>query len=138
MNKPKLEDFYDEYDPRGCSTSEYRNYTKALDDYEKSLTIISFKDECREWLEPFGYSLHTSGGDGKYYHFTGEDLPSIECRIDSNGNKRASLSEGGFEFFLQLRLDDFQFKHPNLERFIDCMNYYIVMMKRHPFFDKKY
>lgn len=34
MKKPQLEDFYDEQDPRGCSTSEYNNYLKALEEYE--------------------------------------------------------------------------------------------------------
>ena len=32
--KPKLEDFYDSADPRGCSTSEYDNYLNTLKDYE--------------------------------------------------------------------------------------------------------
>lgn len=35
MKKPKLKDFYDELDPRGCSTSEYNEYLKALDVYNK-------------------------------------------------------------------------------------------------------
>lgn len=33
MRKPKLEDFYDVNDPRGCSSSEYDNYIKALQLY---------------------------------------------------------------------------------------------------------
>lgn len=32
--KPKLSDFYDELDPRGCSTSEYNKYLNALNDWE--------------------------------------------------------------------------------------------------------
>lgn len=34
MKKPQLEDFYDEQDPRGCSTSEYNEYLKALKEYK--------------------------------------------------------------------------------------------------------
>lgn len=33
MKKPELTDFYDESDPRGCSSSEYSLYIKALDDW---------------------------------------------------------------------------------------------------------
>lgn len=33
--KPKLEDFYDQSDPRSCSTSEYNEYIKALTQWEK-------------------------------------------------------------------------------------------------------
>ena len=29
------EDFYDEQDPRGCSSSEYNEYLKALGEYNK-------------------------------------------------------------------------------------------------------
>lgn len=32
--KPKLSDFYDELDPRGCSTSEYDKYLKALKEWD--------------------------------------------------------------------------------------------------------
>ena len=35
LKEPKLEDFYDEQDPRGCSSSEYNEYLKALGDYNK-------------------------------------------------------------------------------------------------------
>lgn len=31
--KPKLEDFYDTSDPRGCSSSEYEDYQKALEQW---------------------------------------------------------------------------------------------------------
>lgn len=34
MKKPQLEDFYDEMDPRGCSTSEYESYKEALRNWE--------------------------------------------------------------------------------------------------------
>lgn len=30
MEKPKIEDFYDSYDPRGISSQEYNEYSKAL------------------------------------------------------------------------------------------------------------
>ena len=33
LKEPKLEDFYDKQDPRGCSSSEYNEYLKALGDY---------------------------------------------------------------------------------------------------------
>lgn len=33
MKKPKLEDFYDPTDPRGCSSSEYNEYSEAVDKY---------------------------------------------------------------------------------------------------------
>ena len=35
MKKPELEDFYDNFDPRGCSTTEYNKYLKALKEYEQ-------------------------------------------------------------------------------------------------------
>lgn len=34
--KPKLEDFYDKNDPLGCSSSEYNEYLKALEEYDKT------------------------------------------------------------------------------------------------------
>lgn len=32
---PVLQDFYDVHDPRGCSTSEYNLYERALSEYRK-------------------------------------------------------------------------------------------------------
>jgi len=37
MKKPKLEDYYDVHDPRGCSTSEIKMYHKAVEEYENYL-----------------------------------------------------------------------------------------------------
>ena len=36
MKRPELEDFYDNSDPRGCSTTEYNEYLKALKEYEQN------------------------------------------------------------------------------------------------------
>ena len=33
--KPQLEDFYDPTDPRGCSSSEFNDYMRALEMWEK-------------------------------------------------------------------------------------------------------
>ena len=35
LKEPKLEDFYDEQDPIGCSSSEYNEYLKDLGEYNK-------------------------------------------------------------------------------------------------------
>ena len=35
LERPLLSDFYDSTDPRGCSSSEYREYQKELDKYNK-------------------------------------------------------------------------------------------------------
>ena len=35
MKKPKLEDFYDSSDPRGCSTREHDEWVIALNKWEK-------------------------------------------------------------------------------------------------------
>lgn len=37
--KPKLEDFYDVSDPRGCSTSKYEEYLKALKKWEDEILL---------------------------------------------------------------------------------------------------
>jgi hypothetical protein len=34
LPKPKLEDFYDTSDPRGCSSSEYEDYANAVKKWE--------------------------------------------------------------------------------------------------------
>jgi len=31
--EPQLEDFYDELDPRGCSSGEYNDYIRALEEF---------------------------------------------------------------------------------------------------------
>ena len=36
MKEPQIEDFYDELDPRGISSTEYNEYLKALEEYERS------------------------------------------------------------------------------------------------------
>lgn len=51
MKKPKLEDFYDESDPRGCSTSEYSEYIRALSAWEKNSGVNNL------FNQDFGYSL---------------------------------------------------------------------------------
>lgn len=37
IEKPKMEDFYDTSDPRGCSSSEYEDYQKALEEYNNKM-----------------------------------------------------------------------------------------------------
>lgn len=36
IKRPKLTDFYDVSDPRGCSTSEYNSFVEAVKKYELS------------------------------------------------------------------------------------------------------
>lgn len=49
MNKPKLEDFYDVDDPRGCSSSEYNQYLLALEEFENQ--EITLEDELEMWKQ---------------------------------------------------------------------------------------
>ena len=41
MEKPRLEDFYDETDPRGCSSSEYTDFEKAVKIYNDKIKETS-------------------------------------------------------------------------------------------------
>ena len=34
MKEPQLEDYYDELDPRGISSTEYNKYLKDLEEYK--------------------------------------------------------------------------------------------------------
>jgi hypothetical protein len=38
--KPKLDDFYDSFDPKGPSTHEYNEYVRALNNWEKNYGTI--------------------------------------------------------------------------------------------------
>lgn len=42
---PKLSDYYDETDPRGCSSSEYAEYERALKKYNEKTSGRSNKTQ---------------------------------------------------------------------------------------------
>lgn len=44
--KPELKDFYDEMDPRGCSSSEYNDYQNALKEYWSE--VLKQKEPAKE------------------------------------------------------------------------------------------
>jgi len=49
-DKPKLEEFYDTSDPRGCSTSEYNMYQTALRNWERE-TEGNLENKTRQVLK---------------------------------------------------------------------------------------
>lgn len=83
MKKPVLEDFYDPSDPRGCSTSEYEQYTQAVDEYNRTRTIFK---------QPLIYANVKNSNDRIY---TQEALDKIKEQLSEQIKKGRALGELG-------------------------------------------
>lgn len=105
------------------------------DSEENQAAIDAFQKECIEWLEPFGYSVHSRTGSGTSLTFTNHDAehsPAIKCWINHSGERRAKLNSAGeFKLFLSLQSGDIQFKHPDIQRYIDVMSHYAKIAAIH-------
>lgn len=91
-----------------------------------------FIEECREWLRPFNYTLHSHSGEGNLATFTSIDIfqraPVIICKknISSTVEIRYIVSKS----FFYLSSGEFQFKHPNFERFLNDILTFIKKIEK--------
>jgi len=95
---------------------------------------MTFREECEEWLEPLGFTLHSYSGDELTYIFTGIDLPAITCELDvENNTKTCRITDSApYKLFLSLSSGDIMFKHPDIEQYIKVFNHYAMMAERYP------
>lgn len=92
--------------------------------------ITSFKQECKEWLEPLNYSIHSSSHNSNeisitFTNYIDDNSPAIICCLHGNGEKKCKLVDSNYyKYFLSLQSGDLQFKHPDILRFIELFRYY--------------
>ena len=95
--------------------------------------MAKFLEECKEWLEPLGYSLQFHSGDNTRFTFSNvevEHSPNITCEI-KNENKSVHLSDcKSFKLFLELKSSNLMFKHPDIEQFINVFRHYAMVCER--------
>lgn len=95
----------------------------------------TFKEECEEWLYPLGYTIHTHNPDYTHISFwnTSEHhLPEITCIYNLSKEKKVKLVGGGTRMFLSICSGELQFKHPDIERYIDTMQHYSRLCHENP------
>jgi len=98
--------------------------------------MSDFIQECKDWLEPLGYGLHSHGAERNsclfvYYKDLDIPKPSISCH-NSYGSKSCSLSFDGLKFFLSIRSGEIGFKHPDIEDYIGIMTHYAELCENNP------
>ena len=92
---------------------------------------MEFIEEAKEWLKPFGYSVHSYNPSGFHvtlvYQRDLEDMhyPTITCWLES-GQPKCQLDYPGLKMFISLQTPELQFKHPDIERFIKVMHHYAI------------
>ena len=102
----------------------------------------TFKEECEEWLKPFGYNIHSYSADNKSFVFINDDLeskcyPAINCFINENNEKRCIIYDNiPYKLFLKLTTGELEFKHKDLNQYIKIFDYYGTMAERYPPFWK--
>lgn len=98
-----------------------------------------FRRECKEWLEPHGYTIHsTSRGDNSItYVFTRSgdiDAPGISCtkeKLDGFTRTKAILTGGFLKMFIRLQAN-LSIGHPDIKRHISVMQYYSRVCRNNP------
>ncbi len=98
---------------------------------------MDFRDECNEWLNPLGYTIHTSGGNREYYVFTkhiGDTTyaPAIECSIIKGEKKARLVDSSNYKLFLTLDSGYIQFKHPDMKHYIKVFEHYGRLVTLYP------
>lgn len=92
---------------------------------------LEFKKECDEWLNPKGYFVHHFSSDYSQITYVDKDLlgPTITCHFNS-GEKYISLfSSQNFKMCLSLVCNKLQFKHPDIDKFIEAIKFYENLAK---------
>ena len=97
--------------------------------------LKDFRKECDDWLGPYGYTLHSSANQGRVLVFTSIFVlhrPSIQCYFNQYDEKKCKLISTGYKMFLHLTSGDIQFKHPNIQKYIDTMEHYAMIAEKYP------
>lgn len=99
----------------------------------------AFEKECLEWLVPLDYSIHSFSADHKHYSFMsnkiGKNYPFVDCGIDGNtGNKYSEVISIVPQSIFKMSCGPLMFKHPDIEKFINKMKYYIDLINEYPYY----
>lgn len=82
-----------------------------------------FLKECKEWLEPKNFSLSFYSPD-RSCTFSNNAV-SVECFIkDDTKEKRCKITAGPYKMFMVLVTGELQFKHPDIDKFIEVATRY--------------
>jgi hypothetical protein len=95
----------------------------------------TFKEECEEWLEPLGYSIHYHNSDYSHISFCNvekDHMPEVICVHRLDGQRFTKLTGGGVKLFFSIVSGELQFKHPDIERFINTMQHYSKVCATNP------
>jgi hypothetical protein len=101
------------------------------EDWEK------FLQETNDWLNPLWYFMNArtwAFSQINYFHEDiGENYPVIFV-YENNGERKVQLLESWLKMNIGLATWKLQYKHPNIQRYIDCMKHYsTVCNNNHPF-----
>lgn len=93
---------------------------------------IDFKKECDEWLNPLGYTIYSigSGGNNLEYSSIEPGKPSINCFIRGSEKKCKLVGGSNCKLFITLRSGELMFKHPDIERWINLMQHYDLVISQ--------
>jgi len=90
------------------------------------MTREDFIKECDEWLNPKGYYIQSISGSSNNITYINSysNKPTIHCWEDISGKHVSLTSCMHFKLFLKLESGELQFKHPDIDNWIDTMEYY--------------
>lgn len=101
------------------------------------MSTSSFEQECKEWLLPFGYNLHSSNTAKTVLTFTVMDpdkdryLPAIRCHDDANG-RYITLLGPILSGMVNIHVEKLVFKHSGLAYFLSAFAHYTKMCVSNP------
>ena len=97
------------------------------------MSDFNFIDECKEWLWPKGYYVHSYSGDKLSVNLMNENniLPMITCS-NRSWEKTCKLSDCSYKLFLTLQSGELMFRHPDIEKYIQTFAHYTALAQDFP------
>lgn len=95
-----------------------------------------FRKQAEEWLEPYGYSVHSHNPSWTNISFVcfdklGENYPAITCTYSENGST-VRVHDNGLKLFITMEADNIAFLHKDIDRWIKAIKHYTDLCLAYP------
>ncbi len=93
------------------------------------MTPKELRDKANEFLNPLGYSVHSSSGDQRTLTYTNdkENSAAIRVFLDNQNEPKMKIYGVGF-FFIEVTTSSIQFNHPRLSKYLHVINRTLELM----------
>lgn len=100
-----------------------------------------FLDDAKNWLQPLGYQMHSHSASllsATFIKPSGTSVSNavikVEIPLDKHDLKyaRCMVIGGNLKMFLSIQSGWFQYRHPDIQKYINAMKHYLRMCEMHP------